>query len=218
MNAEAAGAVWSIQTDTYDIYRAVKFIATYAGEEPQIFERYYVLLTMADDDTAPPRYFIDSPGFQGSGTLQIGDPVFPPLYLLATWDAVMGALIVDILEDWSNGVAMVDEVNEETTMLSGVYHAWTKRQTYDLLSEQVTIVQQFAILHTPAAPPPAPQISYFNNPRITPASVAVPSGLPNTALNAIAEALTNLSTQDLDITFNNGRSIFSIRSNVLTGQ
>lgn len=210
---EFEGTPWTLETATYDIYRAVKI--TIALPDPTPLQTFWFpLMTLAETELAPVRYFTDSPGFQANVQSSAGaDPAILPDQTFV-WLQIAGTLIQTILEEWSNGAVLNNESFYETETVEDMLTALTAVQVYDAISEQVTVKQQGTMTVSTRFPATGVVENWYMSYR--PASGAANAGA-GVDLSSITQALQDIASQDQDVSINNGRALFSVRSRVITG-
>lgn len=192
---------------THDGYRALRVILADESEDTTIL--IWVFMPLAAAETMPVRYLLKTPGFQFHAQKRFGDgstslATWPEL--AAVFEEVVGQTQKAILEDWCNAsvsepsswgiTAMGDIVGSQTTLLE----ITTDAETFALASNISGYLEQideetFTFAYTPS------MVTGIGNNTTT---------FMQSAVERIATGAQDLAMSRVEVSANNGDSMFSI--------
>lgn len=197
----------------FEGYRALELQKNIEGIPDPIIERM-VLFSMGATQVCPPRYFVNSRNFNTvAPTIDFNPQDADPF--LSFMEGYVIEYILDVkiqlMETWAGA----EPSNGQMRRVDMVPDAMAQYVTSAIIEKDgdAVVITDRCIAFTTAFIPPADQYRIptggFQSPQPTPTTL--------TDTSRISQALEDLASQDLDITLNNGRAIFSVRSKVITG-
>lgn len=201
------GVVSEVTVTTYLGYRALVCLTTSSGTPER--DETLILATLKAGEAAPPDWFVNSRGWDGSIWAATGDPgtapFAPPWVDLKTaWIDLLISIKMEIINEWSTGEAG-EIVIDELTFASG-------KHTNAVAHFSITHESMMVSVETIQTTDYESGATVADRPHTQGAQGPVGSTVLMTGDTGVESAIRELANIDTSISLNGGQAIYSVRS------
>lgn len=174
-----------------------------------------VLLFMAPGDKSSAREMVQSPGFDGSTSLQYSTNIShrTPTQDIDSWKACVGAAKKEIYDVYGRGIA---DAQIESRLSNSTLQCYASMSTTKMLDVTEVVSSEESLYYINMQIPDTVLTDFCAQ------APALPEDRPGQSvgsaeLSRIAQALEDMTVAGMDISFNHGQSVFSVRGKIITG-
>lgn len=192
----------------FDVYRSVIFVEIGDGFEAGY---HHALTSLGSDESAPTRFFSDSPGWSDRWSLGVpgGSPDFErfPFYVDAM--GLIHGIKTSVLEEWGRSALRRTDIDGTDALVLPLGQAYTRTSVYDSLGEQVVDVDRCAIYRNNSVVDESGPDGVLFISAMELGSGADGGSTGSIEISSISESLKDIAMRDVEIRIDNGRVVVS---------